>query len=204
MGYKKSFNLVTIQLIIPLSTMTKAEYKNAYGIDLDDIDIERVTLLQEDGSKNKYFVDEVKTTESGFDIYAGGNILSIGSSVSVTKNAYSVDNAKPIYWHGLTFFVTGDSTVLAFAHILNNTDAKLDDITKLKAWFENIEGEVIMPLSGNIKVSNVVYNVMSIIKRDGGRYDLLYKNASGERTDIYSVEISDYYSSCNDSVNKIN
>ena len=129
MGYNKMFNLVTIQLIIPLLTMTKAEYKNAYGIDLDNIDFEKVTLLQEDGSKNKYFVDEIKIVSDDVLIFAGGKILNIGGdgNVSVTSNAYSVENSKPIYWHTISFQRGGTAEtatsyrIFGQMIILNNT-----------------------------------------------------------------------------------
>ena len=98
MGYP-AFNKVTIQLPIPSATMTKAEYKEAYGIDLDDLDFAKVTLLVD--GKEKYAVDEIKNVSDDVLIYAGGKVLTIGDdgNVSVTSGAYSVMNAKPLYYH---------------------------------------------------------------------------------------------------------
>lgn len=168
MGYKKSFNLVTIQLIIPLSMMTKAEYKNAYGIDLDDIDIERVTLLQEEGSKNKYFVDEVKTTENGVDIYAGGKILSIGSSsVSVISGVYSVTNAKPIYYHGCEIYRrTGGNTFTFNFAILNNSNTPFT-WALFKAWLNSMDVESVLVNANGFYNFNSegIINIYSLLYR---------------------------------------
>ena len=89
MGFKP-FNKTTIQLPLPASTLTKVQYKEAYGIDLDDIDFPKVTLLV-DGNE-KYPVDEIKIVSDDVLILAGGKFLTIGDNgdVSVTSNAYSV------------------------------------------------------------------------------------------------------------------
>lgn len=114
----------------------------------------------------------------------------------------TVANAKPIYWHGLTLFSAGG--IIAFAHVLKNTSTPLATVTALKAWFESISGEVILPLSGNIKIADTFYDVIAIIKREAGTYDILYKLATGERTDLVNVNIETYYSNCNDATNKVN
>lgn len=202
MGYKE-FNLVTLQLIIPLSTMTKAEYKNAYGIDLNDIDIEKVTLLQEDGSKNKYFVDEIKTTENGVDIYAGGKILSIGSSVSVVNNAYSVDNAKPIYCHPINVADDGLSLCRFNFLIFDNRAepyTKSEIIAKLKSIMD-VDGVILA--NGMVIVEGSRMVVYQIAKYTSyyGIYASNFDN--GSVLDLDTL-FNNALVSVNDGVNKIN
>ena len=199
MGYLP-FNLVILQLVAPSSNMTKAEYKEAYGIDLDAVDIKSLRLIV--FGNQKYAVDQIKEIEGGIEIYFNGRIMSITDIVQVSDEVYNVANATPIYWHGLTLFTAGG--VIAFAHILKQTPTVLDTPTKLKAWFESITGEVILPLDGNIKIGDDFFDVLAIIKRATGTYDILYKTATGERADVTDVEITTYYSNCNDAVNKVN
>ena len=208
MGYKKSFNLVTIQIIIPLSTMTKAEYKNTYGIDLDDIDIEKVTLLQEDGSKNKYFVDEVKTTENGVDIYAGGKILSIGSSsVSVISGVYSVSNAKLIYCHPLTI---GNSIDVVTCLIFNNDPTPFTSGT-FADWIIGLFNEIgdvirVMASGAFMYASNLYISSFIAVNSNG----ILFYGLKGSDGTPVNMQIGDknnfvtYATTFIDGVNKIN
>lgn len=213
MGYKKIFNRTTLQLIIPLSTMTKAEYKSTYGIDLDSIDFEKVTLLQEDGDENKYYVDEIKTTENGVDIYAGGKILSIASSVSVVENAYSVSNSKPLYIHPISIFKnTGDTQFLLSLLIFNNSPTKFD-LTSLRAYIDalyEIVGDVItINATGYYKnASKEITSCSYIFKASssdnygiqGGAYDALeYVSITGSWDTLFSGDTF-----LRDGVNKLN
>ena len=138
----KQFNLTILQLVLPLASMSKAEYKQAYGIDLDDIEIEKVTLVQEEGSKNKYFVDEIKETEEGFDIYAGGKILSIGSDVSVINNAYSVENAKPIYCHPITMGYKDASHEFTLTCLIFNNDGTPFTFASFNEWLDALIAQI--------------------------------------------------------------
>ena len=116
------FNLKTIQLPIPSVTMTKDEYKDAFGIDLDQVDLSSVVLLWD--GKKKYVVDEVKEDLTGTHIYAGGKILDIDSSISVTDNAYSVENAKPVYCHPIRgSFTRQDNMLFTFTCLIFNNSS---------------------------------------------------------------------------------
>lgn len=201
MGYKKIFNRTTLQLIIPLSTMTKTEYKETYGIDLDSIDFEKVTLLQEDGDKNKYYVDEVKETENGVDIYAGGKILSIGSSVSVVDNAYSVANSKPIYIHPLHLFI---SNVMRITCLIFNNDSTPFTWYTFKSWLlqAGSESSLIKIMASGAFKSGDNIAIASYIVGAGTQIQAIGVSVAGDFN--YSLELTNLTISLEDGVNKIN
>ena len=130
MGYPQ-FNKTTIQLPVPDSTMTKAEYKALYGIDLDAIDFPKVTLLV-DGD-NKYCVDEIKIVSDDILIFAGGKIFTIGDddNIYVTTGAYSVENSKSIYFHPVLAVGTNIGIGLI---IINNDPKPFEDWAEVKSY----------------------------------------------------------------------
>ena len=133
MGFKP-FNKTTIQLPLPSSTLTKAEYKEAYGIDLDHIDFPKVTLLVDDNEK--YPVDEIKIVSDDILIFAGGKVLTIGDNgnVSVASGAYSVENAKPIYCHPILIAnVTTPIKIYVSLLIFNNSADSINTFAKFLA-----------------------------------------------------------------------
>ena len=210
----KQFNLTILQLVLPLASMSKAEYKQVYGIDLDDIEIEKVTLVQEEGSKNKYFVDEIKATEEGFGIYAGGKILSIGDSVSVIDNAYSVENAKPIYCHPIKI-ANSDSETKKFrlTMLIFNNDPTPFTLATFKSFIDELSAET--EGAGSILCSGGYYDgtkgvVASYIQKAlAGSYYLVGMNATlTANTNIGSLDFDDIFPPAStdlvDGVNKIN
>lgn len=153
MGYPQ-FNKVTIQLPLPDSTMTKAEYKDAYGIDLDSIDFPKITLIVD--GKNKYPVDEIKIVSDDVLIFAGGKILTIGEdgNVSVTSNAYSVENSKPIYCHPISMVDTVVRKRLTCL-IFNNSETPFT-LDTFKVFLDNLDTAT--SGNGRVMVSGAIYD----------------------------------------------
>lgn len=147
------FTKTIVQLPIPSSTLTKAEYKAKYGIDLNAIDFPKIIVLVD--GKDKYPVDEVRVVGTTTEIYAGGKILSIGSSnVSVTSDAYSVANAKPIYFHPILINKTTGTLQYRVSFIILNNDATAFTFNTFKTFIDNLYesvGDVVrFPCSGFI------------------------------------------------------
>ena len=147
MGYPV-FNLNTIQLPIPSSTMTKSEYKQAYGIDLDSIDFQNVTLLWK--GKRKYFVDSIKENESEIDIYAGGIKFSISSgNVEIDEESYDVTSPSglTLYKHTITgtFRTPGESIYSLNVSIIDANSTPYVSSEVIQALFNSLEiqGEIL-------------------------------------------------------------
>ena len=177
----KQFNLTILQLVLPLASMTKSEYKEAYGIDLDDIDIEKVTLVQEEGSKNKYFVDEIKIVSDDVLIFAGGKVLTIGDdgNVSVTNNAYSVENSKPLYFHPITIYKnTSAYKCLLSLFIINNNDEAFTPETLL-SYLQNVRGRYL--LNGNYYTSTFYLSPTIVARADaeGSKFCIIGVDSTG-------------------------
>jgi hypothetical protein len=200
MGYVQ-FNKTTIQLPLPSATMTKAEYKEAYGIDLDDLDFAKVTLLI-DGNE-KYSVDEIRIVSGDVLIFGGGKILTIGDddNISVTGGAYSVEHAKPLFWHGL-YIGDGSLNNNLQGHVLNNSPESIDSVAKLDAWFKSISGDVVLAVNGAFTKSGVTYTAFAIQKKADNTYLIFYITDSGVATHSIST-LSSLYSTVNDSSNEI-
>ena len=131
------FTKTIVQLPIPSATMTKAEYKAKYGIDLNAIDFPKIIILVD--GKDKYPVDEVIVDGTTTEIYAGGKILSIGSTnVSVTSDAYSVANAKPIYYHPISILQNEGTTQYALSFIILNNDPVPFTLTTFKDFIDDL------------------------------------------------------------------
>ena len=164
MGYPP-FNLTTLQLVAPSANMTKAEYKDAYGIDLDDVNIKAFKLVLFGGEK--YTIDQIKEVEDGIEIYFGGRILSITDIVQVSNEVYDVANATPIYVHPISFDIKvgGTSIGRATCLIMGNRATKFanfdDLISFIRSW--GLEYALILTNGGVYDNSkDVVLSVMSI------------------------------------------
>lgn len=199
MGYLP-MNLTILQLPAPSSNMTKAEYKEAYGIDLDAIDFKafRVVIF----GTHKYAIDQIKEVEGGFEIYFNGRIMSITDTVQVSDEVYDVANAKPLYWHGLDFYK--DSTKENFeCVVINNSPSPIDTIEKFIAWASSIEGVVAVFGNGSIKIGNDYFVINIIRKRANNIIDIVYAGASGFVT-ASGVTLTVHYDAITDNVNKLN
>lgn len=196
----KSFSLTMLQLPAPSSNLTKAEYKEAYGIDLNEVDIPSFKLVVY--GNDKYAIDQVKAIEGGYEIYFNGRILSITDIVQTSDVVYGVENAKPIYYHGIQLSNITDLS-LTFATILNNSDSLIDNISKLLSWITSIENEVFVPLTGTVKISGAWYSAIAIRKSANNSISLFYQTDTG-RDVVDNVDLSTYFTSVIDRMNKIN
>ena len=201
MGYLP-FNLIVLQLIAPTANMTKAEYKDAFGIDLDDIDIKAVRLIV--SGNEKYAVDQIKEVEDGIEIYFNGHIMSITDIVQVSDEVYDVANAKPIYYHPIRiesssagFKITGT--------ILNNSGTAFENFSALLSYIRSLLTEEFTTfdflVSGGLLDSGD-FLVPYILRVTSGSALLYYYKKDGTAGSI-SVD-STIISSFGDYVNKIN
>ena len=207
MGYPQ-FNKVTIQLPLPDSTMTKAEYKNAYGIDLDSIDFPKVTIIVD--GKNKYPVDEIKIVSDDVLIFAGGKILTIGDdgNVSVTAGVYSIENAKPIYCHPITCFNQNSPAYFMFTCLIFNNNPEPFTVETLKSFIDSLPDNASIMASGYCKTTDKEVTSISYIGRagtsyifDGGKYnETAYERVMFAWNDIIGRDTTRIA----DGVNKIN
>lgn len=149
------FTKTIVQLPIPSATMTKAEYKAKYGIDLNAIDFPKIIILVD--GKDKYPVDEIRVVSTTTEIYAGGKILSIGSTnVSVTSDAYSVANAKPIYCHPIILRDDGTGTIrVRLTGLIFNNDSTAFTKSSFYQWLKDLM--VINP-SAKILINGVYFD----------------------------------------------
>ena len=116
----------------------------------------------------------------------------------------AIENAKPIYWHGINMFGGGEGTPNSIQfHILNNTNTKINSIDKVKAWAQSISGAVVISCNGAIQIEGVGYVVHAITKSAGNAYNIYYVGATGSQF-ISNVNISDYFNQVEDATNKIN
>lgn len=112
----------------------------------------------------------------------------------------TLENAKPIYWHGIDLFSNDNSFQF---HILNNDNTPIDTIAKVKAWAESIEGQVNMTGNGTIVIEGVAHTMTVLVKQSNNHYSIVYVGASGYGI-LNDINIEDYFTTCVDYSNKIN
>lgn len=192
------FNLTTIQLPAPASNMTKAEYKAAYGIDLDQIDIKAVKLVLL--GNEKYPIDQIKAVEDGYEIYFNGRILSITDIVQTSDEVYDVANSKPIYYHPINMYKESDNAFIFT--VLNNSPTPINTVAKVIAWANSITGTVLMNGSGLIRVEGTTYPLYAIEKVSNNVFKLFYVGNNGVAS--LSDNTLSNFTTVTDNVNKIN
>lgn len=203
------FTKTIVQLPIPSATMTKAEYKAKYGIDLNAIDFPKIIILVD--GKDKYPVDEIRVVSTTTEIYAGGKILSIGSTnVSVTSDAYSVANAKPIYYHPIAVWGKNSGTRESDAFslvIINNDPTPFASLASIISWARENEIQTLSPLTGVVSNSDKTKQLV-IAWVDIGEAAILFRGQyTGEYGYLPYVTIADAsfdQYNISDGVNKIN
>ena len=138
MGYQ-AFNLTTLQLPAPASNMTKAEYKEKYGIDLDHVNIKSFKLVV--FGDEKYAITQIKDVEGGIEIYFGGRILSITDIIQTSDVVYDVSNSKPIYCHALQL-VSNDTPYLRVTALVFNNSSTPFTFDSFKSWMFSLQERV--------------------------------------------------------------
>lgn len=200
MGYP-NFNLTTIQLPAPTSNLTKAEYKAAYGIDLDAVNIKSFKLVI--FGNDKYAIDQIKEVEDGYEIYFNGRILSITDIVQTSDEVYDVANAKPVYYHPIFIRDNVNWSRITLA-ILDNSPVAYTWNT-LKAKLKSL-----MDAGASIQVNGVFTEKSNnyacqafIMILDSTNYNLYGFNEA--QNNQYSLNLDDITASVfTDGVNKIN
>ena len=196
------FNLKTLQLPAPASNMTKAEYKEAYGIDLDDVNIKAFKLVL--FGNEKYPIDQIKEVEDGYEIYFNGRILSVTDTIQTSNEVYDVANAKPLYYHPITMWAgSGAIRGTLSCLIVNNSPTAYTKDTFISAIADFAR---ICPLSGAIIFGStkcvLSYSYLSADKHVLYGYDL----DAGSDASVNDLESFVLQSSItfNDNVNRIN
>lgn len=114
--------------------------------------------------------------------------------------AGTVENAKPIYWHGIDMYRAGETSLQG--HILNNSATPIDSVAKFKAWIEGISGDVSFTVNGTVKIGNVSYSAFLLRKHgEGNTYSIYYKTDTGYTSANFNWEVIQALS---DNVNKVN
>lgn len=201
MGYYP-FDLKILQLVAPTSVLTKAEYANVYGIDLDKVDFKYFKLIEFNGEK--YAVDQIKAVEDGYEIYFNGHILSITDTVQTSNEVYDVANSKPVYVHPVAITLQNDfrAGVLIFdnsptAYTKDTLISKFQSIADLAA--DGI-ARIIMTGATSINSETLPISYLAYIKVSN-QFQLF----AGDKSQIYTVDqLKSFFTSVNDGVNKIN
>lgn len=135
MGYPP-MNLTILQLPAPSSNMTKAEYKQAYGIDLDAIDIKAFRLVV--FGKEKYAIDQIKEVEDGIEIYFNGRIMSITDTVQVSDEVYNVANSTPLYFHPIMILKNSGDLQYTLTFIVINNRSSAYTLNEFTSYIDSI------------------------------------------------------------------
>jgi hypothetical protein len=207
MSYSQ-FNLTTLQLPAPTSNMTKAEYKSAYGIDLDEVNIKAFKLVLL--GNEKYAINQIKEIEDGYEIYFNGRILSITDTVQTSDEIYSIENAKPIYFHPISIQSANDKYRLSCV-ILNNSPTPFTMDT-FKAFVDSlyagVGNDARVIVSGGYYDSERGLYLCSVLFTNGTGYGLAGIDSNGDITPLFSyvtwAAIFKGTPSIYDGVNKIN
>lgn len=204
MGYPQ-FNLTTLQLVAPTANMTKAEYKAAYGIDLDAVNIKAFKLVLFGGEK--YAIDQIKEVEDGIKIYFNGRIMSITDDVEVSEEVYDVANAKPIYCHPISLL--GSSNNVRFTCLIFNNSETPFTIDSFVSYIEAlyaIVGDTIRIMISGGYVDNGNTIIATYLGLSSSSFVIVGLDTSGiAQTKNYSKEdFIALFDALYDGVNKIN
>lgn len=196
------FNLTTLQLPAPASNMTKAEYKAAYGIDLDEVNIKAFKLVLL--GNEKYPIDKIKVIEDGYEIYFNGRILSITDIIQTSDEVYDVANAKPIYIHPIALTLANDFRAGIFIFDNSPTPYNKDTlIAKIQSIADLETGGIArIIMTGAISINEVILPISYLAYIKASSQFQLF---AGNTSQTFSVDqLKVFITSVNDGVNKIN
>ena len=78
----------------------------------------------------------------------------------------TLDNAKPIYWHGLEMLNSGSSNLTYFTcHILNNDPTPITSWAEVEAIIRSTTARFTLEAHGKIDISGTSRDLLSIFKR---------------------------------------
>lgn len=124
MGYPIFGKMKTITLPIPDAALTFAEYKDAYGIDLQNLPlVDLILIRQTDGEcVPVLYIDKensvMYTANYSIDYSTGFEVKS-ESLISEVIASGTIENAKSLYFHPITIMVAG--SMYFSIVIINNT-----------------------------------------------------------------------------------
>lgn len=119
-----------------------------------------------------------------------------------------IENAKPIYWHGLDIYKSGQSSVQA--HVLKNDNTPIDSIDKLIAWVKGTGASVVnVSVNGAFAYNSSAYTCYLLRFRisDGEitTIGIYFVGASGyDSIDVDEETFRTYFTNVEDVINKIN
>lgn len=126
-----------------------------------------------------------------------------GDTAKTLIEAGQTENAKPIYYHGLEMYRSG--TNVFYMHILNNDPTPIDTLTKLLNWFQSFgDKKVIAQGNGLAIIEGTNYQILSIYKPANSNKLNMIASASSGYTILNEIELSTYFDTYTDGVNKIN
>ena len=115
----------------------------------------------------------------------------------------ALDNAKPIYYHGLEYYQS--NVALAYMVILNNMPDGIDTLQKFLDWITGFDTLVVVKACGVVKISGAYKELYSLFKRaNSDNINLIVSDATTGYTLVENVDLSTLFTTFNDGVNKIN
>lgn len=134
-------------------------------------------------------------------------ISSKAASVEEIENG-DLENAKPIYWHGLDIYKSGQSSVQA--HVLKNDDTVIDSIDKLIAWVKSLEKSIVnVSVNGAFAYNSTCYTCylfrFRLTEGELTTIGVYYVDTNGyNSTDMDEETFKTYFTNVEDAINKIN
>ena len=120
-----------------------------------------------------------------------------------------LENAKPIYWHGLDIYKSGYSSVQA--HVLSNTDTQIGSIELLLNWVKSFGTKIIKLACNGVVLIGASYKAAYFIRfavTTGviTSIKIYYYDLTNGYTnkDYTEEEFAAQFTNCDDDVNKIN
>ena len=145
MGYPQIGKNRVLVLPVPASDMTAEEYKEAFGIDLNDIELRDLILLQEAGKQAfpVLYIDKenkiLYTAERAYSYNDEFALVEGDSLIAKVIETGTIENAKPLYFHPVVIGQSGAQNALQCSVIiLNNDDTAFTSWDSIKAYMTSI------------------------------------------------------------------
>ena len=124
-------------------------------------------------------------------------------SAKIRIEAGLTENAKPLYYHGLEMYRSGDNVF--YMHIINNDPTPIDSFTKLVNWFNSFgTKKVIAQGNGLITIEGTNYTVFSLYKpQNSDKINMIISAATGYSI-LNEITLATYFDNISDGVNKLN
>ena len=154
-------------------------------------------VVIKDGSGSPYFVDSLTLDGTNVVITKGGKTITIANDNTITTEGVIQNH---LWYHGLDLIKANENSVQC--HILNDNGTLINSVAKLIAWANSITGKVVIQTNGCIVIEGVAYVLNAIVKNTTDNFTLVYVGADKYYT-INNANLTDYFTTCNDSVNQL-